>query len=100
MPIDSLKVSRHYRRVRDESLTTLVWQPAINTVIMPNETLDPTIANQRVYGSRADWYATAAIAGLNSVDEPMQEGARRFLTPIHLRAHSQTRQRNHVEDLY
>jgi hypothetical protein len=100
VPIDSLKVSRHYRRVRDESLTTLVWQPSINKAIMPNETLDPTIANQLVYGSRADWYATAAIAGLNSVDEPMQEGARRFLTPISLRAHSQSHKRRHAEDLY
>lgn len=100
MPIDSLKVSRHYRNVRDESLTTLMWQPSIHKVIARNEMLDPTIANHLVYGSRADWYATAAIAGLNSVDELMAEGARNFLTPVNLRAHSSTHSRRNAEDLY
>ena len=98
MPIDSLTISRHYRSVRDQSLTTLLWQPAIRKVINPNETLDPTIANHLVYGNRADWYASAAITGLISVGIPVEQGARHFLTPTNLRAHSKS-QRN-AEDLY
>lgn len=100
MPIDSLKVSRHYRSVRDSSMSLTLQHAAIKKDIQQSETLDPTVANKHVYNSRADWYATAAITGLNGVDLPVETGVRNFLVPTALRAHSSTGRARNTDDLY
>ncbi len=88
MPIDSMAVSRHYRNVRDQSVKTQVWQPSIPHSIKPNEVLDPSLTCQYVYNTRHDWYAVAAITGINCVDQPVAEGRRLFLTAAGLYSHS------------
>lgn len=65
--------SRFYREVRQFAATAKVWQAAIRYTSLPDEKFDLTLVSQRVYGSRDEYLAVMAAAGLDRLDQPLEE---------------------------
>lgn len=49
------------------------WDSVIYYDIKPDERHDFTLVSQRVYGRRCEYLAVMASAGVDSVDEPMEQ---------------------------
>lgn len=68
-----LGTSKFYSAVREFSVSTAVWQDAIRYFTKPDETYDLTLVSQRVYGTRDEFVAVMAAAGLDRFDEPLTQ---------------------------
>ena len=62
-----------YKRIRQFALETPDWATAIRDHSKPDEKHDLTIIARRVYGLPNEWPVIMAAAGLQSVDEPLNE---------------------------
>jgi len=65
--------SRFYREVRKFSVTAPVWEDAIRYFTKPDERWDLTLVAERVYGSRDEYLAVMAAAGLDRLDQQLTE---------------------------
>lgn len=69
-----LPESRFYRAVRQYVLTAPVWATdLVQYQTLPDETWDLTLVSQRVYGTRDEFLAIMACAGLDRVNQPLTE---------------------------
>jgi len=68
-----LGTSRLYRECRKFSVTCPIWATAIRHTVTPDEIYDLTLVSQRVYGNRDDYLVVMAAAGLNRLDQPLQQ---------------------------
>lgn len=59
--------------IRSLAQTTPAWATAIRYHTKPDERFDLTLVSQRVYGLPSEWPVIMAAAGLQSVDEPLNE---------------------------
>ena len=62
-----------YKRIRQFALETPDWATAIRYHSKPDEKHDLTLIARRVYGLPNEWPIIMAAAGLQSVDEPLNE---------------------------
>lgn len=62
-----------HRRIRQFALETPSWATAIRYHSKPDEKHDLTLIARRVYGLPNEWPVIMAAAGLQSVDEPLNE---------------------------
>lgn len=62
-----------YSSIRQIAQSTPAWATAIRYHTKPDERFDLTLVARRVYGSRNEWPVIMAAAGLQSVDEPLNE---------------------------
>jgi len=68
-----IPASRFYREVRKFSVTAPVWEDAIRYFTKPDERWDLTLVADRVYGSRDEYLAVMAAAGLDRLDQELTE---------------------------
>jgi len=59
--------------IRQLAQTTPAWATAIRYYTKPDERFDLTLVARRVYGLPDEWPVVMAAAGLQSVDEPLNE---------------------------
>lgn len=76
--------SRFYREVRKFSVTAPVWEDAIRYFTKPDERWDLTLVAERVYGSRDEYLAVMAAAGLDRLDQELTERDLVLPTPSRL----------------
>jgi hypothetical protein len=62
-----------YKLVRNFSLRTRAYEPAIRIFTTPSEKRDLTKASRRAYGRPDEVVAVMAAAGLDTLEEPMSE---------------------------
>lgn len=62
-----------HKRIRQFALETPSWGTAIRYHSKPDERYDLTLIARRVYGLPEEWPIIMAAAGLQSVDEPLNE---------------------------
>ena len=62
-----------HKRIRQFALETPSWATAIRYHTKPDERFDLTLIARRVYGLPDEWPVIMAAAGLQSVDEPLNE---------------------------
>lgn len=62
-----------HKRLRQFALETPSWATAIRYHTKPDERYDLTLIARRVYGLPNEWPMIMASAGLQSVDEPLNE---------------------------
>ena len=62
-----------HRRIRQFALETPSWATAIRYHSKPDEKHALTLIARRVYGLPNEWPIIMAAAGLQSVDEPLNE---------------------------
>lgn len=62
-----------YKRIRQFALEAPDWATAIRYHTKPDEKYDLTLIARRVYGLPNEWPVIMAAAGLQSVDEPLNE---------------------------
>lgn len=62
-----------YRLVRDFSIKTPMWGEAIRYFTKPDERWDLTLVSRRVYGRVDEFITIMAAAGLDSVEQELQE---------------------------
>ena len=62
-----------HKRIRQFALETPSWATAIRYHTTPDERFDLTLVARRVYGLPDEWPVIMAAAGLQSVDEPLNE---------------------------
>lgn len=66
--------SRFYRAVRQFAVSAPVWEPErIVYFTKPDERWDLTLVSKRVYGTRDEYLAVMAAAGLDRVDQELTE---------------------------
>jgi len=65
--------SQIYALIRQFALETPSWGTAIRYHTKPDERYDLTLIARRVYGLPEEWPVIMASAGLQSVDEPLNE---------------------------
>ena len=68
-----LTEARLYALIRSLAQTTPSWATAIRYHSKPDEKHDLTLIARRVYGLPNEWPVIMAAAGLQSVDEPLNE---------------------------
>lgn len=68
-----LERSRFYAAVRQFSVSVPSWGAAIRYFTLPDEKHDLTLVSQRVYGNRDEWLAVMAAAGLDTLDQPLEQ---------------------------
>lgn len=68
-----IAASRFYREVRQFALTAPAWEDAVRYFTRPDERWDLTLVAQRVYGSRDEYLAVMAAAGLDRLDQELTE---------------------------
>ena len=68
-----LSEARLYALIRSLAQTTPSWATAIRYHTKPDEKHDLTLIARRVYGLPNEWPVIMAAAGLQSVDEPLNE---------------------------
>ncbi len=68
-----IAASRFYREVRQFALTAPAWEDAVRYFTRPDERWDLTLVAQRVYGSRDEYLAVMAAAGLDRMDQELTE---------------------------
>lgn len=68
-----LSEARLYALIRSLAQTTPSWATAIRYHSKPDEKHDLTLIARRVYGLPNEWPIIMAAAGLQSVDEPLNE---------------------------
>jgi hypothetical protein len=64
---------RFHALIRSLAQTTPTWATAIRYHTKPDERFDLMLVSQRVYGLPDEWPVIMAAAGLQSVDEPLNE---------------------------
>ncbi len=64
---------RFHALIRSLAQTTPSWATAIRYHTKPDERFDLTLIARRVYGLPDEWPVIMAAAGLQSVDEPLNE---------------------------
>lgn len=69
----SMACNRFVQLVRDFSIRTKKWEPAIRYETKFDEKHDLTLVSLRVYGRRNEFLTIMAAAGLGSFDEPLNE---------------------------
>jgi len=62
-----------HTKLRQFAQSTPTWATAIRYHTKPDERFDLTLVSQRVYGLPSEWPVIMAAAGLQSVDEPLNE---------------------------
>ena len=62
-----------HKRIRQFAQNTPSWGTAIRYHTKPDERYDLTLIARRVYGLPEEWPVIMAAAGLQSVDEPLNE---------------------------
>lgn len=62
-----------YRLVRAFALRTKPWDEALYHDVRPDERYDLTLASRRVYGRSDETLTIMAAAGLDSVDDPLEQ---------------------------
>lgn len=62
-----------YREVRDFALGIKPWDEAIYYDVKPDERWDVTLVSRRVYGRRDEYLAVMAAAGMDGVDQPLEQ---------------------------
>ncbi len=72
------------KAVRAFSLSTPDWAEAIRYFTKPDERTDITLIAERVYGSRAEYMAIFAAAGLDTLEQVIPEQQLVLPTPGHL----------------
>lgn len=66
--------SRLYRAIRAFAVSAPVWDARrIPYQTLPDERWDLTLVSQRVYGNRDQYLAVMAAAGLDNLDQPLNE---------------------------
>lgn len=68
-----LTEARFYSLIRKLAQTTPAWATAIRYHTKPDERFDLTLVARRAYGLPSEWRVIMAAAGLQSVDEPLNE---------------------------
>lgn len=68
-----LERSRFYAAVRHFAVSTPVWGTAKRYFTLPDEVYDLTLVSQRVYGNRDEWLAVMAAAGLNTLNQRLEQ---------------------------
>ncbi len=68
-----LAKSNLYHIIRKLAQTTPAWATAIRYQTKPDERFDLTLVARRVYGLPGEWPVIMAAAGLQGVDEPLNE---------------------------
>ena len=68
-----LTEARFYSLIRKLAQSTPAWATAIRYHTKPDERFDLTLIARRVYGLPSEWPVIMAAAGLQSVDEPLNE---------------------------
>ena len=62
-----------HTKLRQFAQSTPTWATAIRYHTKPDERYDLTLVARRVYGLPDEWPVIMAAAGLQSVDEPLNE---------------------------
>lgn len=62
-----------HTKLRQFAQSTPTWATAIRYHTKPDERFDLTLIARRVYGLPDEWPVIMAAAGLQSVDEPLNE---------------------------
>ncbi|MDF0605399.1 hypothetical protein HZU77_007010 [Neisseriaceae bacterium TC5R-5] len=74
MDQDTQAAKRFYHDVRAFAEHTWPWESqAIFYATQPDECWDLTLVSQRVYGRRDEFFTVMAAAGLDTVDQPLQQ---------------------------
>lgn len=68
-----------WRKVRDFSQSAKPWQTAIYYDTKPDERWDITLVSRRVYGRGDEFLAVMAAAGMDVIDQPLEQ--RRLILP-------------------
>ena len=68
-----LTEARLHTKLRQFALETPSWGTAVRYHSKPDERFDLTLIARRVYGLPEEWPVIMAAAGLQSVDEPLNE---------------------------
>lgn len=68
-----LEASNFYKSVRQFALSTRNWQDALRYQTLADERYDLYLAAYRVYGDDGEFLAIQAAAGLDSVEQGMDE---------------------------
>lgn len=68
-----------YRLVRDFSQSVQPWEAAIYHDVAPDERWDITLTARKVYGDEGEFLAIMAAAGMDTVDQPLNQ--RRLVLP-------------------
>lgn len=63
----------YVKAVRKFAVQTPEWADAIRYFTKPDERFDLTLIAERVYGSRAEFMAIFAAAGLDTLEQPIRE---------------------------
>lgn len=79
-----IPASRFYREVRQFALTAPAWEDAVRYFTRPDERWDLTLVAERVYGSRDEYLAVMAAAGLDRLDQELTERELVLPTPDRL----------------
>lgn len=66
-------VRSFYRLVRDWVVKVQPWSAAIRYQTLPDENWDLTLVSQRVYGNRHEFITVLAAAGLDTVEQELEE---------------------------
>jgi hypothetical protein len=62
-----------YRLVRDFSQSVKPWEQAIYHDVAPDERWDITLTARKVYGDAGEFLAIMAAAGMETVDQPLEQ---------------------------
>lgn len=62
-----------WRKVRAFSQSAKPWQSAIYYDTRPDERWDITLVSQRVYGRTDEFLAVMAAAGMDTIDQPLEQ---------------------------
>lgn len=62
-----------HTKLRQFAQSTPTWATAIRYHTTPDERFDLTLVARRAYGLPSEWPVIMAAAGLQSVDEPLNE---------------------------
>ena len=68
-----------WRKVRAFSQSAKPWQVAVYYDTLPDERWDITLVSKRVYGRRDEYLAIMAAAGMDTIDQPLEQ--RRLVLP-------------------
>lgn len=62
-----------WRKVRTFAQSAKPWQTAIYYDTLPDERWDITLVSQRVYGRTDEFLAVMAAAGMDTIDQPLEQ---------------------------
>lgn len=68
-----VETARYFQAIRQFATTTRNWQPAIRYQTLPDERYDLYLVAFRVYGDDSEALTIQAAAGLDNVEQPLNE---------------------------